>query len=299
MHRPQLVSHLQHLEEQLGDLSTTKVPCRRFKLPISFESREQEEATKRYMETQRPHAPYLPDNLGFVARNNAFTPEYLKSIYLNGVFMAVVVGFFCGNTVSLPVDPRQRMSCPKQNPSRVFTPAGTVSWGGSCMSLYPVDSPGGYQMTGRTVPCFDMLGSKRGFSPSRPWLFQDFDLLTYHEVSEAELNRKLALFASGEYEWEWEDIEFDMGEHNKLLEDTRDEVKTIREKQAVAQEEMTRAEAESLAKWREEKAKNKVDESTVDALLAGESFLFLYSSYHDCSDMLILMSINRSRNFDH
>lgn len=46
--RKRLVSHLQSLEEQLGDLSTMKVPCRRFRLPISFKSAAQEEAIKRY-----------------------------------------------------------------------------------------------------------------------------------------------------------------------------------------------------------------------------------------------------------
>jgi allophanate hydrolase subunit 1 len=146
MDRPKLIKHLQTLEDQLGDLSKIKVPCRRFKLPLSFESKEQTEATKRYMETQRPQAPYLPDNLEFVAKNNAFTGEQLKHNMLNGTLMAVVIGFFCGNTVSLPVDPRKRMSTPKTNPSRVFTPEGTFGWGGSCASIYPVDSPGGYQV---------------------------------------------------------------------------------------------------------------------------------------------------------
>ena len=125
MDRAQLIKHLQMLEDDLGDLSKIKVPCRRFKLPLSFESKEQTEATKRYMETQRPQAPYLPDNLEFVAKNNAFTADQLKQNMLNGTLMAVVVGFFCGNTVSLPVDPRKRMSTPKTNPSRVFTPEGT------------------------------------------------------------------------------------------------------------------------------------------------------------------------------
>lgn len=268
--RDKLVHHLQTLESQLGDLSTTKVQTRRFKLPISFTSREQEEATKRYMETQRPHAPYLPDNLAFVAKNNALTPEQLKSIYLTGTFMAVEVGFFCGNTVSLPVDPRHRLSCPKQNPSRVFTPAGTVSWGGSCMSLYPVDSPGGYQMTGRTIPCFDLLGWKRGFNATRPWLFEEFDLLTYYEVGEEELQRELSRWKRGEYEFLCQEEEFDVGAHNDMLRETRDEVVQIREERAKAQDRMNRAEEESLARWREEKAKTKVDEGTVDALLAGE-----------------------------
>ncbi|KAI5249053.1 hypothetical protein E4T42_05452 [Aureobasidium subglaciale] len=268
--RRKLVAHLQGLEDELGDLSSVKVPCRKFRLPLSFESKAQEEATKRYMETQRPHAPYLPSNFDFVAKNNAFTSDQLRDIFLTGQFMAVVVGFYAGNTVSLPVDPRQRMQCPKANPSRVFTPEGTVSWGGSCMSIYPVDSPGGYQMTGRTIPIFDALGWKDGFSPSRPYLFQDFDLLTYYRVSEEELDVMLADFRSGRYKFEWEEIEFDMAEHNRLLSDTAKEVEKIRAEQAVAQAEMTKAENESLAQWREEKAKNRVDDSTIESMLAGK-----------------------------
>ncbi|KAH3916694.1 hypothetical protein HBI56_049060 [Parastagonospora nodorum] len=264
--RVDLIAHLQAIEAQLGDLRTTKVPTRVFKLPISFESKLQDEATQRYMTNQRPHAPYLPDNLAFVAKNNAFTPQQLKDIYLTGQFMAVVVGFFCGNTVSLPVDPRQRISAPKMNPSRVFTPEGTVGWAGSCMSIYPVDSPGGYQMTGRTVPCWDYYSYKPGFD-DKPWIFRDFDILTFYQVSEEELDVLLGKFRAGKFEWEYDEVEFDMAEHNKLLESTAEEVKKIREKQAVAQDEMTRAENESLERWRREKAENQVDESTVEKLL--------------------------------
>jgi urea carboxylase len=261
-----LITHLKGIESQLGDLRTTKVPTHVFKLPISFESKLQDEATQRYMTNQRPHAPYLPDNLAFVAKNNAFTPQQLKDIYLTGQFMAVVVGFFCGNTVSLPVDPRQRISAPKMNPSRVYTPEGTVGWAGSCMSIYPVDSPGGYQMTGRTVPCWDYYSYKPGFD-HKPWIFRDFDILTFYQVSEQELDVLLGKFRAGKYDWEYEEVEFDMAEHNKLLEMTMTEVKDIRVKQAMAQDEMTKAENESLDRWRKEKAENQVDEGTVEKLL--------------------------------
>lgn len=265
--RSDLVSHLQQLEEQLGDLRSTKVPTRIFKLPISFESKLQDDATQRYMTNQRPHAPYLPDNLSFVAKNNAFTAQQLKDIYLTGQFMAVVVGFFCGNTVSLPVDPRQRMTAPKANPSRVFTPEGTVGWAGSSMSIYPVDSPGGYQMTGRTIPCWDYYAQKPGFVGAHPWIFRDFDILTFYQVSESELDALLARFRAGKYEFAFEDFEFDMAAHNDLLARTAEEVKGIRAKQAVAQAEMTRAEEASLERWRREKDENQVDESTVEKLL--------------------------------
>lgn len=124
------------------------------------------------------------------------------------------------------------------NPSRVFTPAGQVSWGGSCMALYNVESPGGYQLTGLTIPGVDILGSKPGYSLSRPWLFEDFDQLTFHEVEEAEYERQLKLFENGRYEYEWEEVVFDMEEHNELLEATREEVREMRKRQGEAQTKM-------------------------------------------------------------
>lgn len=101
--------------------------------------------------------------------------------------------------------------------------------------------------------------------------YQDFDLLDFYRVSEDELNKQLGLFRSGMYKFEWQDEEFDMAEHNRFLAEVDDEVREIRKKQTKAQEEMIVAEKESLAKWREDLKKNKPDESTVDALLAGES----------------------------
>ena len=61
-----------------------------------------------------------------------------------------------------------------------------------------------------------------------------------------------------------------MAKHNKFLAETADEVKEIRTKQREVQKEMIQAEKDSLAKWREEREKYKVDENTVEDLLAGK-----------------------------
>ena len=60
-----------------------------------------------------------------------------------------------------------------------------------------------------------------------------------------------------------------MAEHNRFLVETADEVKEIRAKQREVQKEMIQAEKDSLAKWREDREKNKVDENTIEDLLAG------------------------------
>ncbi|KAF5862369.1 hypothetical protein ETB97_011725 [Aspergillus alliaceus] len=262
-----LIAYLCDIEAKLGDLSEAKMPSRLFKLPLTFESQRQKDAIERYMETQRPYAAYLPDNMKFVAENNAFTKEEVQNIYLNASLMVVSVGFFTALPLALPVDPRQRMNCPKMNPSRVYTPAGSVSWGGSCMALYNVDSPGGYQMTGMTIPGVDILGSKKGYTPDKPWLFEEFDQITFYRVSESEYEKELALFNSGRYEYKWKEVMFDMVEHNKLLRDTKEEVAAIRARQRKAQAEMDKLEAELLERWAKEKAERGVPVDAIESLL--------------------------------
>lgn len=73
--RQELLDHLVKLESQIGDLSEAKFPGRKFRLPITFKTKEEERSLRRYMETQRPYASYLPDPMAFVAKNNGFTEE--------------------------------------------------------------------------------------------------------------------------------------------------------------------------------------------------------------------------------
>lgn len=117
MPQKRLVAHLVALEAQLGDLSSTSVPSRLFKLPITFKNPRQALALQRYMETQRPYASYLPDNMEFVAKNNDLTRKELENIFLNSKLIAIAVGFFAALPLCLPVDPRLRINCPKVVPS--------------------------------------------------------------------------------------------------------------------------------------------------------------------------------------
>lgn len=267
--RKKLLGHLLKLESQLGDLSTAKLPSRRFRLPLTFTSPKQEASIQRYIETQRPYASYLPDTMDFIAKNNAFTQQQFRDVFLNASLMMVAVGFFTALPLCLPIDPRQRMNCPKMNPSRVFTPEGQVSWGGSCMAMYNVESPGGYMPSGMSIPGVDILGSKKGYSAEKPWLFEDFDQITFYEVSEEEYDRQMKIFHSGRYEYEWEDVEFDLAEHNRLLRDTKDEVAEIRKKQRAAQEEMDKKEKKMLERWSREKEEGKLSGDVVEELLNG------------------------------
>lgn len=265
--RSDILALLTDIESSFGDLSHAKFPSRLFRLPLTFTHPAQTASITRYIETQRRYASYLPDPAKFVAENNAFSEQQFRDIYLQAKFMIVAVGFFCALPLCLPVDPRQRMNCPKMNPSRVFTPEGQLSWGGSCMALYNVESPGGYMPTGMTIPGVDILGSKEGFNAKRPWLYEDFDQLTFYEVSEEEYEQEMAVFRSGRYEFQYDEVEFDLEEHNQLLEDTTAEVGRIRSRQRAAQERLDKVEKEMLERWGEEKKKGQVSGDEVEELL--------------------------------
>jgi urea carboxylase len=56
----------------------------------------------------------------------------------------------------MPLDPRCRLTAPKYNPPRTWTPQGTIGMGGMSTAIYPVATPGGYQIFARTpVPIWD------------------------------------------------------------------------------------------------------------------------------------------------
>ena len=44
------------------------------------------------------------------------------------------------------MDPRHRLVVPKYNPARTVTPEGAIGIGGAYMCIYPMESPGGYQL---------------------------------------------------------------------------------------------------------------------------------------------------------
>lgn len=76
--RQEMLEYLIKLESEVGDLSEAKFPGRKFRLPITFRTKEEETSLKRYMETQRPYASYLPDPFAFVAKNNGFTEQQVS-----------------------------------------------------------------------------------------------------------------------------------------------------------------------------------------------------------------------------
>ncbi|ODQ54057.1 putative urea amidolyase [Saitoella complicata NRRL Y-17804] len=250
-----LLNKMIEIEKSIPETRKAVIPCREIHLPIVFDDPILQEASKRYMETIRPTAAYLPDNIEYLRRSNGFeTREEVFQAALSSPFLIAAVGFLAGTPVGFPLLPTSRIVGQKYNPTRSYTPAGTLGLGGSMFAIYPCDAPGGYQLWARTLPCWDPYGTKPGFGPTRPWLFEAFDLVYFHHVERSEYEDAYARYEAGLYEFDIRPTEFDVGKHMEEMAGHEEESKRFKERQRVCAAEIQAEEKALLAKWLEEKA---------------------------------------------
>lgn len=237
----ELMQLLIQAEEALPNKDGVKLKGRVFELPLAFHDKWNREATERYMNTIRSEALYLPDNVEFVAKNNGLSSiEEVEKIVMEANYLVLGLGdVYLGAPCAVPLDPRHRLVVPKYNPSRTYTPEGAVGIGGMYMCIYPMESPGGYQLIGRTLPIWDTRGELANFSPEKPWLLDMFDQIRFKKVSEDELEDLRAKFRAGKMKLETYDEELCMNEYNKFLQSIEKETAELKETQRRAGEYLT------------------------------------------------------------
>ncbi len=107
-----------------------------------------------YREKINPDKEQDPE---FITRVNGLDDvDQFVRVHSGTEYWAASLGFWPGLPFMMPLDPRCRLTVPKYNPPRTWTPQGTLGMGGMSSSIYPVATPGGYQLFGRTpVPIWD------------------------------------------------------------------------------------------------------------------------------------------------
>lgn len=93
----------------------------------------------------------------FIARINGLADaDQFVRVHSGTEYWVASLGFWPGLPFMMALDPRCVITAPKYNPPRTWTPQGTVGMGGASTAIYPVATPGGYQIFGRTpVPIWD------------------------------------------------------------------------------------------------------------------------------------------------
>ncbi|CAM3686968.1 urea carboxylase [Ectopseudomonas alcaliphila] len=236
LHQRTLLEHLLRLERQLGDVAELKVPTRIVHLPMAFEDSATLAAVERYRETVRSEAPWLPNNVDFIQRANGLASrDQVRDILFDASYLILGLGdVYLDAPCAVPLDPRHRLLSSKYNPARTFTAEGTVGIGGMYMCIYGMDSPGGYQLVGRTLPIWNKYVKNAQFENGQPWLLRFFDQVRFYPVSEAELDEFREAFREGRAQIRIEQTEFDFAAYNRFIADNAADIAAFQNKQKAA-----------------------------------------------------------------
>ena len=244
-----LLDALLAAEHRLPDIATLRIPTRVVRLPMAWQDSATLDAVARYRQSVRDTAPWLPSNVEFMRRINGLdSVETVKRTVFDTRYMVLGLGdVYLGAPCAVPVDPRHRLLTSKYNPARTYTAEGTVGIGGVYMCIYGMDSPGGYQLIGRTLPIWNTFLKNRAFGNGEPWLLKFFDQVQYYEVSEDELTAMRDDFREGRLLPDITEEVFDIAAHERFLADNADSIAAFKARQQAAF-------AAEVAHWRADAA---------------------------------------------
>jgi urea carboxylase len=215
-----LVEQVARVQATLPAEREMELPSRLIRLPIAFDDSQTEAAVERYIHSIRADAPNCEggNNIDYIVRYNGFADrEAFYESVLATEHWTGFIGFFPGLPFMFPLDPRYVAVVPKYNPTRTWTPEGAVGLGGPCYAIYPVESAGGYQLLGRSLPVYDLEGRNAVFAEN-PLLLRPGDRVRFHRVGEDELMALFEDVRADRYAYEIEEQPFDVGAYLESLE---------------------------------------------------------------------------------
>jgi KipI family sensor histidine kinase inhibitor len=155
---PELESLLESLRAQWGQSGTASYPSRHIEIPVHYGGAD-------------------GCDLADVARHTGLAPEEVIRLHHAREYTVYFLGFLPGFAYLGGMD--GRLATPRRKEPRLAVPAGSVGIGGEQTGVYPSESPGGWQLIGRTA--------LRLFDPSHdpPSLLLPGDTVRFVSVGES------------------------------------------------------------------------------------------------------------------
>jgi 5-oxoprolinase (ATP-hydrolysing) subunit B len=126
---PNLERLLDVLVERWNESSASELSSRRIEIPVEYGG------------TAGP-------DLDEVARHTGLSPSEVVQLHSTGEYTVYFLGFLPGFAYLGGMD--LRLTTPRRHEPRLAVPAGSVGIGGAQTGVYPLSSPGGWQLIGRT-----------------------------------------------------------------------------------------------------------------------------------------------------
>lgn len=143
-----------------------------------FLSAEPKEEKPRIVEIPTVYGGKFGPDIEFVAQYNGLTIDDVIEIHSKPLYRVYMLGFTPGFAYLGGMD--ERIATPRLEKPRLKVPAGSVGIAGKQTGIYPIESPGGWRLIGRTP--------LRLFTPEKdpPTLLQPGDYVKFVPISEEE-----------------------------------------------------------------------------------------------------------------
>lgn len=231
-----LIEAIDRAYASLPPVEDLVIPSREITLPLAVDDQWTRADIAKYVQYIRKDAPNIinGNNIEYAAQYNgldgaeAFVETFMATPWWNAAN-----GFFPGLPFMFPLDPRYAVVIPKYNPTRPFTPEGAVGIAGPCLAIYPVPSPGGYQLIGRTIPIYDAQQRNPAFA-ANPILMKPGDRVTFTRCTDDELVALRERVYDGSYAYDIREGELNVGDYLRHLETIRPEADEFRQRQQEA-----------------------------------------------------------------
>jgi len=148
-----LKNEMKSLIDSLGPTDDIEINSRVFSFPTVYLDKWTQECIEDYSNkiVKKKSDPELITEV-----NNLESTDQFVRVHSGTEYWVAAIGFWPGLPFMMALDPRCKLTVPKYNPPRTWTPKGTVGMGGSSTSIYPDRLPGGYQIFGIIpVPIWD------------------------------------------------------------------------------------------------------------------------------------------------
>ena len=193
-----LKNELKSLVDSLGPADDIEINSRIFSFPTVYLDKWTKECIEDY---SSKIAKKKPDPELITELNNLESTEQFVRVHSGTEYWVSAIGFWPGLPFMMALDPRCKLTVPKYNPPRTWTPKGTVGMGGASTSIYPDRLPGGYQIFGIIpVPIWDTKKSFPVFE-NNICLFQPGDRVKFVPTTYEEFERVSKKVEDGTYDY--------------------------------------------------------------------------------------------------
>jgi len=193
-----LKNELKSLVDSLGPSDDIEINSRIFSFPTVYLDKWTKECVEDY---SSKIAKKKPDPELITELNNLESTEQFVRVHSGTEYWVSAIGFWPGLPFMMALDPRCKLTVPKYNPPRTWTPKGTVGMGGASTSIYPDRLPGGYQIFGIIpVPIWDTKKSFPVFE-NNICLFQPGDRVKFIPTTYEEFDHVSRKVEDGTYDY--------------------------------------------------------------------------------------------------